>query len=257
MKKNMEKEVGKETDLVRISLGSAGSLKGPGYLKPGHSMSFETNDVQIGGIVRLIRLGVHPNLKLISVLLKNEPISNKQLEEGFLIEVGQRFVVTVKNEDEGRFLCAHPLFSISSRYEIGDQQKSFDCLIAADSIAHENERAVHYIRSGNESGSSTYSGTHLTLSTHVSFLMKVERVFIHTFSVDEEFLMIDDVRMGKNSVFVNSSPISATHFSERFSPLLSLGILQEGQLFSVILRNRGPSTIAFTAELEGRKIELP
>jgi uncharacterized protein (DUF952 family) len=245
MKKNVESELG----LVRISLGAGGfGLKSssgfPAYLKPGQTATFETDIFQLHGDLRLIRLGGHPKLEFVSASTNGgkDPISKKQLEDGFPVQVAQKVMITVKNTDEGRLLWAHPLFHISS--DLGNGRE-FDCLASAESIEY-RQGFIHL---------ATEQRVNVTLEA--PFLMKAKRVFIHSFSADEEYLMVEDIRLGKNSVFVNSRPIAAAHFSERFSPLLSFGILQPGQIFSVVAINHGPSMIAFAAELEGQKIELP
>lgn len=239
-----------ESGLIRISLGVGLGLKPlsgfPTYLKPGQTATFETEAFQIEGDIRLIRLGGHPKLEFVSASTNGnggkESISKKQLEDGFPVGVAWKVMVTVKNTDEGRLLWAHPFFRISQDFGNG---KEFDCLIAAESIEC-HQGSIHLAPE-----------QHVMAIVAVPFLMKAKRVFIHSFSADEEFLMVEDVRLGKNSVFVNSRPIAAAHFSERFSPLLSFGTLQEGQIFSVMVRNRGPSMIAFAAEVEGQKIESP
>ena len=242
MKKNVE------SDLIRISLGVGLGLKPlsgfPTYLKPGQTATFETEAFQIEGNMRLIRLGGHPKLEFVSASTNGgkDTISKKKLEDGFPVEVAQKVMITVKNTDEGRLLWAHPFFRISQ--DLGNGRE-FDCLIAAESIEH-HQRSIHLAPE-----------QHVTAIVAAPFLMKAKRVFIHSFSADEEFLMVEDVRLGKNSVFVSCRPIAAAHFSERLSPLLNFGTLQEGQTFSVMVRNRGPSTIAFAVELEGQKIELP
>lgn len=245
MKKNVESETG----LVRISLGAGvfglkSSSGFPTYLRPGQTATFETAEFQISGNMRLLRLGGHLNLKFVSASTDGgkTDISKKQLEDGFLVQVAQKVMVTVKNVDEGRLLWAHPFFRISS--DLGNGRE-FDCLIGAESI--ESQRGSIHLASEQ----------HVNVTSPAPFLMKAKRVFIHSFSADEEYLMVEDVRLGSNSVFVSSRPIAAAHFSERLSPLLNFGILQPGQMFSVMVRNHGPSVIAFAAEVEGQKIELP
>jgi hypothetical protein len=237
MKKNLE-----NTDkLVRLSFPTTNSIGGLAHLRPGETKTFITEPLQVGGIARVLRLGDHPNVKLVSVKVGGDKkeFLEKKIGDGFAVSISQQIMVTVKNEDEGRILWVHPLFSVEIDYGTGSSNNG---LISAG--VPSEERGFFTIERGATD----------TICVQASFHSRPRRVFIHTYNSDEQSLVVLDLKVGKNSQLVGFGPISSSHFSERLSPQLRFDAMTSSQCFSVILKNQGPTPIFFFAELEVERL---
>jgi len=108
-------------------------------------------------------------------------------------------------------------------------------------------------------GATTVAG-HATANIHASpqlapFLPKIFEV---PDSCAEHFL-VEDIRVGKNSQFLNSSPVSATSFKARdISDIfanLSCDVVHQMMYFTVSVRNMSAEPQVFTACVWGQLFE--